>query len=197
MKLYYPGPEAQVRVEMDSGHIAIVTREPRELPEFMHKAAMKMGCLPEGVGTPSSLHEAPAKPDNALLRKLLIKIADAAAPGTVDDEGRPLPDAVNEALGYTVLPRVQYALWAEIEQDIDADEAPEDEPVNIELAQAALVSELAQASFRTLKERLRELQVSDIAAVREVLASEERKEEPRPTVVELLKKSIASLERNQ
>lgn len=194
MKLYYPGPEAQVRIEMESGHVANVGREPRELPEFMHRAAMKLGCLPEGVGKPLDFEEPAAKPSNAALRALLIKIADAAELGTVDEEGRPLPEVVNERLGYTVVPKVLYALWAEIEQDLIDEPEPAPAPPTPELsdAQVTLISELSQASFRGLKERLRD--VSDVTVVREVLAAEHRKAEPRPTVIELLTKLVASVD---
>lgn len=193
-RFYYPGPEAEKRViAHDSGHVAIVTSEPRELPPIMHAAALSAGCLREGT-TPAapvapSLSAHPHKP----LREALIEIADAAAPGTVDGEGRPLPDAVREKLGISVADNVVYQQWAEVEQGILDEEMPPPPNPIVELtdAQIDLISELAQSSFRTLQERVPE--ISDRVVLQQVADAESRKAQPRQTVIALLEKRRAAL----
>lgn len=193
-RFYYPGPEAEKRViAQDSGHVAIMTIEPRELPPIMHAAALAAGCLREGT-TPAapvapSLSAHPHKP----LREALIEIADAALPGTVDGEGRPLPDAVREKLGISVADNVVYQQWAEVEQGILDEEMPPVPPAIVELtdAQIDLISELAQSSFRTLQERVPE--ISDRVVLQQVADAESRKAQPRQTVIALLEKRHAAL----
>lgn len=194
MKLYYPGPGERRVVLPDSGHVAIVGQEPRELPPFMHAAAMAAGCLPEGVEKPQGLVEAPPARTDEALRAHLIAIADAAEPGTVDDEGRPFPDAVRARVGYHVTDTRVYQLWALIEQQVSEDEAPPPPPlVELSEQQVRAISELAQMSFRTLQEVAASPE-ADIVVLREVLAGEGRAAKPRTSVVALLTNAIAKLE---
>lgn len=193
-RFYFPGPGPETRVVVhDSGHVAIVTREPRELPPIMHASALQAGCLREGtepaLPVAPSLSAHPQQP----VREALIAIADAALPDTVDGEGRPLPDAVRAKLGINVPDNVIYAQWAEIEQAILNDELVPPPPPLVELApeQINMISELGQASFRTLQEMVP--QITDTIVLRQVLTVEERKQEPRSTVLALLEKRLAAL----
>lgn len=194
-RFYYPGPEAEKRViAQETGHVAILTIEPRELPPIMHAAALSAGCLREGT-TPAapvapSLSAHPHKP----LREALIEIADAALPGTVDGEGRPLPDAVREKLGISVADNVIYQQWAEVEQGIlDEDITPPPPIAELTDEQINLISELAQASFRTLQERVPAIGVKDIVVLQQVADAEARKAQPRNTVLTLLQKRYEAL----
>lgn len=188
MKLYFPGP-GEARVTLDSGHVALVGQEPRELPEFMHAAAMAAGCLPEGVGKPVALVEPKGERDDNALRVHLLAIADAAKPGTVDAEGRPLPDAVRDRIGYHVSDVKIYQTWALIEQEVTEDAPPPPPIVELSDAQVTLISELSQAGVRTLKERL--VDVTDPVVLQEVHNAELRAEKPRTSIVDLLAVAIA------
>lgn len=192
-RFYFPGPAAEVRVVVhDSGHIAIVGREPRQLPPIMHASALAAGCLREGTAPAEpvvpSFAADPAKP----LRDVLMAIADAAEPGTVDGEGRPTPDAARAALGIYVSDAAVFAEWANIEQGLIEEEAPTMPPIALLTDdQINLISELSQASFRSLQERI--VSVSDVVVLEQVEAAEKRRAEPRATVLKLLEKQQAAL----
>lgn len=191
-RFYFPGPASEVRVVVhDSGHVAIVGREPRELPPIMHASALAAGCLREGTAPAEpvvhSFEPDPAKP----LRDALIAIADAAEPGTVDGEGRPTPDAARAALGIYVSDAAVFAEWANIEQGL-ADDEPTPPPIAILTDdQINLISELSQASFRSLQERI--VSVSDASVLEQVVAAEKRRAEPRASVLKLLERRQAEI----
>lgn len=191
-RFYFPGPASEVRVVVhDSGHVAIVGREPRELPPIMHASALAAGCLREGTVPAEpvvhSFEPDPAKP----LRDVLIAIADAAEPGTVDGEGRPTPDAARAALGIYVSDASVFAEWANIEQGL-ADDEPTPPPIAILTDdQINLISELSQASFRSLQERI--VSVSDASVLEQVVAAEKRRAEPRASVLKLLERRQAEI----
>lgn len=191
-RFYFPGPASEVRVVVhDSGHVAIVGREPRELPPIMHASALAAGCLREGTAPAEpvahSFEPDPAKP----LRDVLIAIADAAEPGTVDGEGRPTPDAARAALGIYVSDAAVFAEWANIEQGL-ADDEPTPPPIAILTDdQINLISELSQASFRSLQERI--VSVSDASVLEQVVAAEKRRAEPRASVLKLLERRQAEI----
>lgn len=191
-RFYFPGPASEVRVVVhDSGHVAIVGREPRELPPIMHASALAAGCLREGTAPAEpvvhSFAPDPAKP----LRDVLIAIADAAEPGTVDGEGRPTPDAARAALGIYVSDASVFAEWANIEQGL-ADDEPTPPPIAILTDdQINLISELSQASFRSLQERI--VSVSDASVLEQVVAAEKRRAEPRASVLKLLERRQAEI----
>lgn len=191
-RFYFPGPGDEVRVvSHDSGHIAIVGRTPRQLPAIMHAAALAAGCLREGTVPAPVVAPCYAASPSKPLREVLIAIADAAKPGTVDGEGRPLPDAVREALGIHVSDLEVFSEWANIEQQVVGDEPPPPPIVELTEEQVNKIHVLAQASFRTLQELVPA--ENDVEVLIQVLKAEDRREEPRETVVKLLEKRLKAM----
>lgn len=129
MKFRSPTPKP-IKVDLLSGHTAIVTEEWRELPPIFHKEAIAQGCLSDNMtqeGVNATIERAaPAFDRLKVIKEAIIEMLEEGEEDPKRHEsnftGAGLPDLriLGARVGFRVDKAEMMSVWAELEKAADA-----------------------------------------------------------------------------
>lgn len=126
MRFRSPTP-LPIKVDLLSGHTAIVSEEWRELPPIFHKEAIALGCLTDNMsqeGVNATIERAaPAFDRLQVIKEAIIEMLKDG--GEQNFTGAGLPDLriLGSKVGFRVDKAEMMSVWAELEKSAGADEA--------------------------------------------------------------------------
>lgn len=115
-----------IHISLTSGHAAIVSKDPVELPPMFHREAIALGAVPSNMS--KAAREAgkeagkPTFDRKAVIRKTL---EDMIAEGNEEDftgNGIPKLPAVRTRAGFGVDKEEMTAIWEELTAELDSDD---------------------------------------------------------------------------
>ena len=124
MRFRAPNDKQEVRVATTAGHIALVGRDWRELPDVLHEHAIKAGCEVDKtlvVATPVAPAASGAAVDQRTdTQKIKDAIRDLQKKGDKEDftnDGVPKIYSVSNAAGFRVDKEDLLKVWAELQAE--------------------------------------------------------------------------------
>ncbi len=109
-----PPGVVQLQLALSSGHIALLTEQPRELPPLFHAEARRYGCLSEAdiAALQDSLQPAAAPDRMERICSEVEALLQQADKQLLDSQGRPHLAILSDRLGFSITPAERDAALA-------------------------------------------------------------------------------------
>ena len=125
----FRAPISPIRVALTSGHVAIIDKEPIELPELFWAEAYASGAVSGDMEGSSVADKAKAKKEEIEANQLkekeelteVLKGLFSDPQGSLDKNGLPLTRKVSARLGRTINRPQMLKIWEELKETIEAE----------------------------------------------------------------------------